>query len=214
MTEILVQAATEGQVPRRPVVWSTRHGPCSRMPWSRSGHGSRRTDRSTSTPRAPAAGRRRGGRRACRGRGRAALPAPPARQRLPRGAREGPPPLGRGRFPGAGLPGLLLAFQPAANRAHGLQHLVVFPMYTQNGNPDRNLEAVMLRMVWPEVAGRAGAHPLRQPAVLRHHLRGLHSGYDTNSAVLFRRRSPSARRRNVSPGVASSATARPRASAA
>ncbi|WP_449488024.1 DUF6421 family protein, partial [Streptomyces purpurascens] len=31
----------------------------------------------------------------------------------------------------------LLAFQPAASRADGLQHLVVFPMYTQNGNPDR-----------------------------------------------------------------------------
>ncbi|WP_037908220.1 DUF6421 family protein, partial [Streptomyces sp. TOR3209] len=44
----------------------------------------------------------------------------------------------------------LLAFQPAANRADGLQHLVVFPMYTQNGNPDRNLEAVVLRMVWPD----------------------------------------------------------------
>src|SRR4051812_40972010 len=42
----------------------------------------------------------------------------------------------------------LLAFQPAASRADGLQHLVVFPMYTQNGNPDRNLEAVVLRMVW------------------------------------------------------------------
>ena len=36
------------------------------------------------------------------------------------------------------------------SRADGLQHLVVFPMYTQNGNPDRNLEAVVLRMVWPE----------------------------------------------------------------
>ena len=44
----------------------------------------------------------------------------------------------------------LLAFQPAAGRADGLQHVVVFPMYTQNGNPDRNLEAVALRMVWPE----------------------------------------------------------------
>ena len=43
----------------------------------------------------------------------------------------------------------LLAFQPAAHREDGLQHLVVFPMYTQNGNPDRNLEAVVLRMVWP-----------------------------------------------------------------
>ncbi|NUO44969.1 MAG: hypothetical protein HOV82_23400, partial [Streptomyces sp.] len=44
----------------------------------------------------------------------------------------------------------LLAFQPAKGRADGLQHLVVFPMYTQNGNPDRNLEAVVLRMVWPD----------------------------------------------------------------
>ncbi|GAA3074877.1 DUF6421 family protein [Streptomyces olivoverticillatus] len=54
---------------------------------------------------------------------------------------------------GFGVPDFLdslLAFQPAAERADGLQHLVVFPMYTQNGNPDRNLEAVVLRVVWPE----------------------------------------------------------------
>ena len=44
----------------------------------------------------------------------------------------------------------LLAFQPAEQRVDGLSHLVVFPMYTQNGNPDRNLEAVLLKVVWPD----------------------------------------------------------------
>ena len=37
----------------------------------------------------------------------------------------------------------LLAFRPELHRVDGLEHLVVFPMYTQNGNPDRNFEAVV-----------------------------------------------------------------------
>ena len=34
------------------------------------------------------------------------------------------------------------AFRPAAKRRDGVAHLVVFPMYTQNGSPDRLGEAV------------------------------------------------------------------------
>ena len=79
----------------------------------------------------------------------------------------------------------LVAFQPQQHRVDGIRHLVVFPMYTQNGSRDR----------------------LRRGADRRGHLAGVHRassrreyvnklfvslrlvdftpGYDTNSAVLF-----------------------------
>ncbi|CAM5489944.1 hypothetical protein SVIOM74S_07584 [Streptomyces violarus] len=79
----------------------------------------------------------------------------------------------------------LLAFQPAANRADGLQHLVVFPMYTQNGNPDRNLEAVVLRMVWPDWLAELERTRYDNPLFCGIKFEDFTSGYDTNSAVLF-----------------------------
>ncbi|SER68265.1 hypothetical protein SAMN04487983_102065 [Streptomyces sp. yr375] len=79
----------------------------------------------------------------------------------------------------------LLAFQPAAGRADGLQHLVVFPMYTQNGNPDRNLEAVVLRMVWPEWLAELERTRYDNPLFCGITFEDFTAGYDTNSAVLF-----------------------------
>ncbi|MFJ6698958.1 DUF6421 family protein [Streptomyces sp. NPDC091272] len=79
----------------------------------------------------------------------------------------------------------LLAFQPAASRADGLQHLVLFPMYTQNGNPDRNLEAVALRMVWPEWLAELERTRYDNPLFCGITFEDFTSGYDTNSAVLF-----------------------------
>ncbi|MCH0557373.1 DUF6421 family protein [Streptomyces sp. MUM 16J] len=79
----------------------------------------------------------------------------------------------------------LLAFQPAEKRADGLQHLVVFPMYTQNGNPDRNLEAVVLRMVWPDWLAELERTRYDNPLFCGITFEDFTSGYDTNSAVLF-----------------------------
>ncbi|MEW1638588.1 DUF6421 family protein [Streptomyces sp. NPDC093801] len=79
----------------------------------------------------------------------------------------------------------LLAFQPAAHRADGLQHLVVFPMYTQNGNPDRNFEAVVLKMVWPEWLSELERTRYDNPLFLGITLEDFTPGYDTHSAVLF-----------------------------
>ncbi|WP_309055653.1 DUF6421 family protein [Streptomyces sp.] len=79
----------------------------------------------------------------------------------------------------------LLAFQPAAGRADGLQHLVLFPMYTQNGNPDRNLEAVVLRMVWPEWLAELERTRYDNPLFCGITFEDFTSGYDTHSAVLF-----------------------------
>ncbi|MEV5508489.1 DUF6421 family protein [Streptomyces orinoci] len=89
---------------------------------------------------------------------------------------------------GFGVPDFLdslLAFQPAAQRADGRQHLVVFPMYTQNGNPDRNLEAVVLRVVWPEWLAELERTRYDNPLFVGITFEDFTSGYDTNSAVLF-----------------------------
>ncbi|GAA1376521.1 DUF6421 family protein [Streptomyces beijiangensis] len=79
----------------------------------------------------------------------------------------------------------LLAFQPAVGRADGLQHLALFAMYTQNGNPDRNLEAVVLRMVWPDWLAELEATRYDNPLFCGITFEDFTSGYDTNSAVLF-----------------------------
>ncbi|MGP3981722.1 DUF6421 family protein [Streptomyces sp. KR80] len=79
----------------------------------------------------------------------------------------------------------LLSFQPAQQRADGLQHLVVFPMYTQNGNPNRNLEAVVLRVVWPDWLAELERTRFDNPMFLGITFEDFTGGYDTNSAVLF-----------------------------
>ncbi|GHJ96405.1 hypothetical protein SNE510_59240 [Streptomyces sp. NE5-10] len=89
---------------------------------------------------------------------------------------------------GFGVPDFLdslLEFHPAAGRADGLQHLVLFPMYTQNGNPDRNFEAVVLRMVWPEWLSELERTRYDNPGFCGITFEDFTAGYDTNSAVLF-----------------------------
>ncbi|WP_043604138.1 DUF6421 family protein [Cellulomonas carbonis] len=89
---------------------------------------------------------------------------------------------------GLGVPDFLdslVAFQPQTQRVDGLQHLVVFPMYTQNGSPDRHLEAVLVEVVWPSFVAEleAGAYSNRLFVPIR--FVDFTAGYDTNSAVLF-----------------------------
>ncbi|SFD07456.1 DUF6421 family protein [Streptomyces aidingensis] len=89
---------------------------------------------------------------------------------------------------GFGVPDFLdslLAFRPAEHRADGIQHLVVFPMYTQNGNPDRNLEAVVVRVVWPDWLAELERTRYDNPMFLGITFEDFTAGYDTNSAVLF-----------------------------
>lgn len=89
---------------------------------------------------------------------------------------------------GFGVPDFLdslLAFQPARQRADGRQHLVVFPMYTQNGNPHRNLEAVVVRVVWPEWLAELERTRYDNPLFLGITFEDFTAGYDTHSAVLF-----------------------------
>ncbi|MEU4104163.1 DUF6421 family protein [Streptomyces tanashiensis] len=79
----------------------------------------------------------------------------------------------------------LMEFHPSAGRADGLQHLVLFPMYTQNGNLDRNFEAVVLRMVWPEWLSELERTRYDNPGFCGITFEDFTAGYDTNSAVLF-----------------------------
>ena len=54
---------------------------------------------------------------------------------------------------GFGVPDFLdslVQFQPQSQREDGLLHLVLFPMYTQNGSTNRHLEAVLVQVMWPE----------------------------------------------------------------
>ena len=147
----------------------------------------------------------------------ASRPSRPSCRTTPPTSAPWSPTCGGGPTGGFGVPDFLdslLAFHPERHRVDGLEHLVVFPMYTQNGNPDRNVEArpaagglAGLRRrargrAVPEHAVRAGRVP-RLHRRLRHQLR---------RAVPRDRRHARGSRR--SPGARSSATGRPRASAA
>ncbi len=88
---------------------------------------------------------------------------------------------------GFGVPDFLdslVAFQPQEHRIDGIRHLVVFPMYTQNGSRDRHVEAVLVEVIWPEFIARLETEYTNGLFVsLR--LVDFTPGYDTNSAVLF-----------------------------
>jgi len=88
---------------------------------------------------------------------------------------------------GFGVPDFLdslSAFQPQQHRIDGLTHLVVFPMYTQNGSRNRFVEAVLVEVIWPEfIAELETTYTNKLFVSLR--LLDFTPGYDTNSAVLF-----------------------------
>ena len=56
----------------------------------------------------------------------------------------------------------LALFRPEQERSDGIEHLVVFPMYTPNGSPDTRFEALIVRTPWPDFVGAARTRRLRQ----------------------------------------------------
>ncbi len=89
---------------------------------------------------------------------------------------------------GFGVPDFLdslVAFQPQQHRIDGLRHLVVFPMYTQNGSTDRHVEALLVEVIWPEFIDRLEAGEYGNKLFVSLRLLDFTPGYDTNSAVLF-----------------------------
>lgn len=88
---------------------------------------------------------------------------------------------------GFGVPDFLNSikvFHPASQRVDGLTHLVVFPMYTQNGSKERHLEALLVEVMWPDFIDdveKVYTNKLFVPLKFVDYT----SGYKTNSAVLF-----------------------------
>jgi hypothetical protein len=78
----------------------------------------------------------------------------------------------------------LMAFQPQQSRVDGIRHLVVFPMYTQNGSTNRLVEAVLIEVIWPEFVAELEQEYTNKLFVPIRFL-DFTAGYDTNSAVLF-----------------------------
>ena len=96
--------------------------------------------------------------------------------------------FGRWADGGFGVPDFLdslNAFQPQLKRIDGLVHLVVFPMYTQNGSTDRLVEAVLIEVRWPEFVGELEAGEYSNKLFVPIRFIDFTDGYDTNSAVLF-----------------------------
>lgn len=79
----------------------------------------------------------------------------------------------------------LMAFQPQEHRVDGIRHLVVFPMYTQNGSSDRLVEALIVEAIWPEFIAALEAGDYGNKLFVSLRLVDFTPGYDTNSAVLF-----------------------------
>jgi hypothetical protein len=79
----------------------------------------------------------------------------------------------------------LVAFHPERHRVDGLRHLVVFPMYTQNGSTDRLVEAVLVEVIWPEFVAALEAGDYSNKLFVPIRFVDFTAGYDTNAAVLF-----------------------------
>jgi hypothetical protein len=79
----------------------------------------------------------------------------------------------------------LAQFHPERIRVDGAIHLVVFPMYTQNGSTNRHLEAVLCETIWPEFVDRLEGGNYSNAMFVPLRFVDFTAGYDTNSAVLF-----------------------------
>jgi hypothetical protein len=89
---------------------------------------------------------------------------------------------------GLGVPDFLdslQAFHPELHRSNGLRHLVVFPMYTQNGSTDRLVEAVLIEVIWPDFIAQLEQSGYSNALFVPVRFIDFTAGYDTNSAVLF-----------------------------
>jgi hypothetical protein len=79
----------------------------------------------------------------------------------------------------------LVEFQPQRHRVDGIRHLVVFPMYTQNGSANRHVEALIVETIWPEFVSALEAGDYGNELFVSLRLVDFTPGYDSNSAVLF-----------------------------
>ena len=76
-------------------------------------------------------------------------------------------------------------FRPDQQREDGIQHLVVFPMYKQNGSRDKVFEALIVSVPWPEWLAELERTRYDNPKFVPVTLVDYTAGYDSECAVLF-----------------------------
>jgi hypothetical protein len=79
----------------------------------------------------------------------------------------------------------LALFRPEKTRVNGTLHVVVFPMYTQNGSTNRFFEAVLCETIWPDFVSNLESGSYGNLMFVPLRFIDFTAGYDTNSAVLF-----------------------------
>ena len=76
-------------------------------------------------------------------------------------------------------------FRPELSRTDGLEHLVLFPMYKQNGSRDTCFEALIVRVPWPDWIAELERTRYDNPKFVPVELVDATRGYDSECAVLF-----------------------------
>jgi hypothetical protein len=79
----------------------------------------------------------------------------------------------------------LAAFRPEQQRRDGLEHLVIFPMYTPNASSETRFEALLVRTPWPAWLDAIERGRFRNPKFVPGHLVDFTDGYASECAVLF-----------------------------
>ena len=79
----------------------------------------------------------------------------------------------------------LEAFRPDRRRVDGAEHLVLFPMYKQNGSRDKVFEALLVEVPWPDWIAALEAQRYDNAKYLPVRLLDHTAGYDSECAVLF-----------------------------
>jgi hypothetical protein len=79
----------------------------------------------------------------------------------------------------------LESFRPERERQDGKLHLVLFPMYKQNGSRDTCFEALVIRTPWPEWIAELERTRYQNPKFVPVELVCGTRGYDSECAVLF-----------------------------
>jgi len=76
-------------------------------------------------------------------------------------------------------------FRPERQRQDGIEHLVFFPMYKQNGSRDTCYEALIVRVPWPDWIAELERTRYDNPKFVPVELIEGTRGYDSECAVLF-----------------------------
>jgi hypothetical protein len=77
------------------------------------------------------------------------------------------------------------AFRPDLERRDGVEHLVLFPMYTPNASPDTRFEALIVETPWPAFVAELERTEFDNGKYVPVRLVANTRGYDSECAVLF-----------------------------